>query len=87
MTDVPMLYSLLYSSEDGEWAKERTWMIRFLTEAMHDGGAADWTILKRRHTWDLTASMWQATRLDERQLRRGILEVSRDTFPRGTFEN
>ncbi|KAF8505077.1 ribosome 60S biogenesis N-terminal-domain-containing protein, partial [Hysterangium stoloniferum] len=73
-TDVPMLYSLLYSSEDGEWAKERTWMIRFLTEAMHDGGAADWAILKRRHTWDLIASMWQAARLDERQLRRGILE-------------
>ena len=74
-TDVPMLYSLLYSSEDGEWAKERSWMIRFLGEAMHEGSARDWTVLKRRHTWDLVASMWQATRLEERSQRKGILEV------------
>ncbi|KAF8519438.1 ribosome 60S biogenesis N-terminal-domain-containing protein [Gautieria morchelliformis] len=73
-TDVPMLYSLLYSSEDGEWAKERAWMVRFLCEAMHEGGAQDWKVLRRRHTWDLVASMWQATRPAERSLRKGILE-------------
>jgi hypothetical protein len=75
MTDVPMLYSLLYSSEDGEWIKERTWMIRFLTDAMHEGSARDWAVLKRRHTWDLVASIWQATKLEERTLRRVVLEV------------
>jgi nucleolar pre-ribosomal-associated protein 1 len=74
-TDVPMLYSLLYSSEDGEWTKERTWMVRFLGEAMHEGSAQDWAVLRRRHTWALVASMWQAARLEERSLRKGILEV------------
>ncbi|KAF8590297.1 hypothetical protein K439DRAFT_1512242, partial [Ramaria rubella] len=73
-TDVPMLYSLLYSSEDEEWLKERAWMIRFLTEAIHEGGARDWAVLRRRHTWDLVASMWQATRLEEQALRKGMLE-------------
>ncbi|KIJ29709.1 hypothetical protein M422DRAFT_188053, partial [Sphaerobolus stellatus SS14] len=76
VTDVPMLYSMLYSSEDGEWTKERTWMIHFLTDAMDDGSAHDWSILKRRHTWDLLASMWQSSRPEERSLRKGILEVS-----------
>lgn len=74
-TDVPMLYSLLYSSEDAEWAKERMWMIRFLCDAMHEGSAQDWLVLKRRHTWDLAASLYQATKLEERSLRKGVLEV------------
>jgi len=71
-----MLYSMLYSSEDGEWNKERTWMIHFLTEAMDDGSSQDWLILKRRHTWDLLASIWQSSRADEKPLRKGILEVN-----------
>lgn len=77
-TDVPLLYSLLYSSEDGEWVRERAWMIRFLGEAMGDGGARDWTVLRRRHTWDLVASMWQATGPEEKSLRKAVLEVSCD---------
>ena len=75
-TDVPLLYSLLYSSEDGEWLRERTWMIRFLCEGMSEGSAQDWTVLRRRHTWDLVASMWQAARPEENSLRKAVLEVS-----------
>lgn len=70
-----MLYSLLYSSGDGGWTKQRAWMVRFLTDAMREGGAQDWAVLKRRHVWDLVASMWQATKLEERPLRRLILAV------------
>ncbi|GJJ15662.1 hypothetical protein Clacol_009940 [Clathrus columnatus] len=75
ITDVPLLYSLLYSTEDGEWIKHRTWMIRYLTQVMDDGDFADWKILRRRHTWDLIASMWQASKPDERAFRRNILEL------------
>lgn len=75
LTDVPLLYSLLFSIEDTEWVKERTWMIRYLAQVMDGGDFADWKILRRRHTWDLIASMWQASKPEEKSLRKGILEV------------
>lgn len=70
-TDVPMLFGLLYSSSDA-WKKERAWMIRFLADGMQ--GSDDWRVLKRRHTWDLLASLYQSS-LDDHVLRHGILEV------------
>ncbi|EJD00768.1 uncharacterized protein FOMMEDRAFT_169024 [Fomitiporia mediterranea MF3/22] len=69
--DVPMLYSMLYSSGD-DWKKERTWMVRFISDGMLSG--EDWRLLKRRHTWDLLASMFQGAH-DDRSLRHSILDV------------
>ena len=70
--DVPMLFSMLYSSSD-EWKKERGWIIRMLADGMVS--TADWRVLKRRHTWDLLASLFQSSQKDK-ALRAGILEVS-----------
>ncbi|KAF8164735.1 ribosome 60S biogenesis N-terminal-domain-containing protein [Crassisporium funariophilum] len=69
--DVPMLYGMLYSSSD-DWKKERGWIIRFLSDGML--GTEDWRVLKRRHTWDLLASLYQSAEGDH-ALRQGILEV------------
>lgn len=72
--DVPMLYGMLYSSSDDHWKKERGWMIKFLGDGMV--GSEDWRVLKRRHTWDLLASLFQsADGVDDTTLRMGILEV------------
>src|SRR6267154_4312475 len=46
ISDVPMLYSMLYSSSAEEWKKERTWTVRFLADGMV--GSEDWNVLKRR---------------------------------------
>lgn len=70
-SDVPMLYGMLYSSSD-DWKKERAWIVRFLSDAIV--GNEEWRILKRRHTWDLLASLFQSEERD-RTLRRGVLEV------------
>jgi nucleolar pre-ribosomal-associated protein 1 len=60
VTDVPMLYSMLYSSDSEDWKKERGWIIRFLADGALTGSAVgDWRLLKRRHVWDLIASMYQ----------------------------
>ncbi|KAI5117575.1 hypothetical protein M0805_005637 [Coniferiporia weirii] len=71
LQDVPMLYGLLYSSSD-EWKKERGWMVKFLADGM--SSSEDWRLLKRRHTWDLLASLFQGS-YNDRPLRHGILEV------------
>ena len=71
MTDVPMLYGMLYSSSD-DWKKERGWIIRFLSDGMTSTG--DWRVLKRRHTWELLASLYQSSESDV-VLRQSILEV------------
>ncbi|PFH47812.1 hypothetical protein AMATHDRAFT_6373 [Amanita thiersii Skay4041] len=71
VTDVPMLYGMLYSSSD-DWKKERGWMIRFLADGMMS--ADDWRVLKRRHTWDLLASLYQGSHIDH-TLQKAILEV------------
>lgn len=49
------------------------WMIRFLTDGMTS--AQDWKISRKRHTWDLVASMFQGFSQDH-TLRVGILEVN-----------
>ncbi|CAE6428618.1 unnamed protein product [Rhizoctonia solani] len=69
--DVPLLYTLLYSSS-GEWRRERGWILRFLADGMRS--TEDWRVLKRRHTWDLLASLFQSSP-DDRMLRLSILEV------------
>ncbi|KAJ7109702.1 ribosome 60S biogenesis N-terminal-domain-containing protein [Mycena crocata] len=70
-TDVPMLYGMLYSSSD-DWKKERGWIIRFISDGMMS--TDDWRVLKRRHTWDLLAGLFQSSEHDL-ALRNGILEV------------
>ncbi|KAH9853304.1 ribosome 60S biogenesis N-terminal-domain-containing protein [Lenzites betulinus] len=70
-SDVPMLYGMLYSSSD-DWKKERAWILRFLSDGIV--GSEEWRILKRRHTWDLLASLFQSEERDK-TLRRGVLEV------------
>ncbi|TFK24236.1 hypothetical protein FA15DRAFT_423825 [Coprinopsis marcescibilis] len=78
-TDVPLLYSLLYSSSDEYWKKERSWILRFLADGMlvTGSGSQDWKILKRRHTWDLLASMYQSTNSvdKDKSLKQGVLSV------------
>ncbi|KAF4602702.1 hypothetical protein EYR40_005919 [Pleurotus pulmonarius] len=69
--DIPMLYGMLYSSSDN-WKKERGWIIRFLSDGMISTN--DWRVLKRRHTWDLLASLYQSS-ADDRALRNGVLDV------------
>ncbi|GJE99428.1 ribosome 60S biogenesis N-terminal-domain-containing protein [Phanerochaete sordida] len=71
VNDVPLLYSTLYSAGD-QWKKERTWIVRFLAEGMV--GRQEWRVLKRRHTWDLLATMFQSESHDQ-TFRRNVLEV------------
>ncbi|KAH7927036.1 hypothetical protein BV22DRAFT_1103957 [Leucogyrophana mollusca] len=71
VTDVPMLYGMLYSNSD-DWKKERGWIIRFLSDGMMS--TEDWKVFKRRNTWDLLASLFQSSERDQ-ALRNGILEV------------
>ncbi|KAI0030390.1 ribosome 60S biogenesis N-terminal-domain-containing protein [Vararia minispora EC-137] len=73
MSDVPMLYSMLYSAT-GEWKKERGWMLKFLADAMLGAERAEWGVFKRRRTWDLLASLWTSGSSD-RVLRMGIVEI------------
>ena len=74
-TDVPMLYGMLYSSSD-DWKKERSWIIRFLSDGMIS--TEDWRVLKRRHTWELLASLYQSS--TDVVLRQSILEVGSRLF-------
>ncbi|KAF5363710.1 hypothetical protein D9756_001121 [Leucocoprinus leucothites] len=69
--DVPMLYAMLYSNAD-DWKKERGWIIRFLADGM--ASFDDWRVLKRRHGWDLLATLFQSSDSDL-ALRKGIFEV------------
>ncbi|KAJ6512246.1 ribosome 60S biogenesis N-terminal-domain-containing protein [Mycena vitilis] len=70
VTDVPMLYGMLYSSSD-DWKKERGWIIRFISDGMMS--TDDWRVLKRRHTWELLAGLYQSSQ--DPALRNSILEV------------
>ena len=70
-SDIPMLYGMLYSSSD-DWKKERAWIVRFLSDGIIAN--EEWQIMKRRHTWDLLASLFQSEERD-RMLRRSVLEV------------
>ncbi|KAG6375258.1 ribosome 60S biogenesis N-terminal-domain-containing protein [Boletus reticuloceps] len=71
VSDVPMLFGMLYSNSD-DWKKERGWMLRMLGDGM--ASTDDWKVLKRRHTWDLVASLFQSSRNDT-AVRAGILEI------------
>ncbi|KAG2045770.1 hypothetical protein BDR06DRAFT_1015311 [Suillus hirtellus] len=71
VTDVPMLYGMLYGSSD-DWKKERGWTVRFFFDGMMS--TEDWKVLKRRHTWDLLSSLVQSSVRDQ-ALRRAVLEV------------
>ncbi|KAJ7250903.1 ribosome 60S biogenesis N-terminal-domain-containing protein [Mycena haematopus] len=71
ITDVPMLYGMLYSSSE-DWKKERGWIIRFISDGMMSTN--DWRVLKRRHTWELLAGLFQSSEQDL-TLRNSILEV------------
>lgn len=70
-SDVPLLYGMLYSTSD-DWRKERSWIVRFLADGVHS--LDDWQVFKRRHTWELLASMFQGSQ--DHALRHGILEAS-----------
>ena len=72
--DIPMFLGMLYSGSDENWRRERVWMIRFLTDGM--AGAQDWKTLRKRHAWDLVASMFQGFSQDH-TIRNVILEVNR----------
>lgn len=69
--DVPLLYGMLYSSSE-DWKKERGWIIKFIGDGL--SSTDDWRVFKRRHTWDLLASLFQSSHSD-RSLRHGALEV------------
>lgn len=68
--DIPMFFGMLYSSAE-HWKQERVWMLRFLTTGMV--GSQEWDILKKRHVWDLLASLFQASSNDS-NTRKCILE-------------
>lgn len=70
VSDVPMLYTTLYSADD-QWKRDRAWMMRFLGDGMV--GKEEWKVLRRRHTWDLVASQFQGT--GDRAFRLGALKV------------
>ncbi|TCD60981.1 hypothetical protein EIP91_009189 [Steccherinum ochraceum] len=69
-TDVPMLYGTLYSADD-QWKRDRAWMVRFLADGMV--GKREWKVLRRRHTWDLVASVVQGT--GEKAVRQAALKL------------
>ncbi|TKY84642.1 hypothetical protein EX895_006544 [Sporisorium graminicola] len=57
--DVPLLYNLLYTASD-KYKQERMWMLRFLRDVARSGGRSDWKVFKRRRTWELLASLYDA---------------------------
>ncbi|KAH9007194.1 ribosome 60S biogenesis N-terminal-domain-containing protein [Lactarius hatsudake] len=74
ITDVPMLYSMLYSSSD-DWKRERSWILKFIADAMLSAEEEEWKVFRRRHTWDLLASLFQGSGGQDRALRNEILEI------------
>ena len=79
ITDVPMLYTMLYSSSDN-WKRERSWILKFIADAMLSAGEEEWRAFKRRHTWDLLASLFQGGGGKDRTLRNEILEARHPPF-------
>ncbi|GAA5926014.1 Urb1p [Sporobolomyces koalae] len=82
MRDVPMFYTMLYSSKADEWAaaprEERGWMVRYLTEGLVR--SQDWKIYRRRQVFELLASLFHSSRQDA-PLRKLILEfIARATM-------
>ncbi|GAA6025207.1 hypothetical protein JCM11491_004864 [Sporobolomyces phaffii] len=75
LRDVPMFYTMMYSSKADEWAasprEERGWMVRYLTEGLVR--TQDWKIYRRRQVFELVASLFHSSRQDA-PLRKLILE-------------
>lgn len=58
VTDVPMLYSMLQSSDPDHWKLQRIWMLRFLRDCLCAGGStSEWKVMKRRYVWELLCSL------------------------------
>ncbi|KAI9466647.1 ribosome 60S biogenesis N-terminal-domain-containing protein [Lactarius psammicola] len=74
ITDVPMLYAMLYSSSD-DWKRERSWILKFISDAMLSADDEEWRVFRRRHTWDLLASLFQGGGGQDRAMRNEILEI------------
>lgn len=81
--DMPLLYSMLYSSSD-EAQFERAWILQFLCTCTKAHGRlgesaerdVEWRIFRRRHVWDLLLSMYDGladVRPRERTLLQDIL--------------
>ncbi|WVR03656.1 hypothetical protein IAU60_000651 [Kwoniella sp. DSM 27419] len=70
VSDTPMLYSMLYASDEG-WRRERSWMLRFLKDGLRS--EADWRVVRRRKVWSLLATMFSSS-LDP-MFRRSVLQV------------
>ncbi|GAA5910073.1 Urb1p [Sporobolomyces salmoneus] len=89
MRDVPMFYTMMYSSNSDEWAaaprEERGWMIRYLTEGLVR--TQDWKIYRRRQVFELVASLFHSSRQDV-PLRKLILEfiIRATTIPTAARE-
>lgn len=69
--NMPMLYTSLYSSSD-DWRRERNWIVRFLADGTNN--TADWSMFKKKHTWDILATLFQES-MHEPGLRLMILQV------------
>lgn len=69
--DIPLLYSTLFGASD-QWRNERAWIVQFMADSTV--GREEWKILRRRHTWDLLASLFNREPVGT-ELKRSILEV------------
>lgn len=63
ISDVPLLYTTLQSTDPDHWRGHRVWMLRFLRDCLSSGGSTrEWRVMKRRYLWDLLASMYTGVR-------------------------
>ncbi|KAF9262073.1 hypothetical protein L218DRAFT_868642 [Marasmius fiardii PR-910] len=62
-----MLYSSNLEDGGGQWKKEHSWMLKLLADGLQN--RMDWKVFKRRHTWDLVASLFGVER--DRRTRKG----------------
>ncbi|KIO25995.1 hypothetical protein M407DRAFT_8076 [Tulasnella calospora MUT 4182] len=69
--DVPLIFEMLFKGSE-DWKQHRTWMVAYLRDSMR--GSRDWAVLRKRHAWDLLATIFQESPHDP-ALRLAILEV------------
>ncbi|KAI8800800.1 ribosome 60S biogenesis N-terminal-domain-containing protein [Cladochytrium replicatum] len=62
LTDVPMLYALLYSASDNA-RKERMWLLRLLASGLRS--SPDYALYKRRHILDTIMGMFESPLADQ----------------------
>ncbi|CAO1636111.1 unnamed protein product [Sympodiomycopsis kandeliae] len=60
ISDVPILYSMLQSSNPDHWKVERLWMLKYLRDCLRSSGSytLEWKVFKRRYTWELLCSLY-----------------------------